>query len=411
MKRFWKNWTEGQSRLELVLAGAMAAALLFSMISISLTQGALAVALAVWIVLLVRGERKFEAPGFFWPLVAYAALSLLAAALSVNPGLSFKDSRDLLLLLVVPLTLAALRRSADLKLALAAFLGSAYAASLYAVAYEVLEGAPGQRIKGFMAHYMTQAGILTVFAAFALGLLLFGRGKRRIAWAGGLALAGLAIVLTLTRSAWIGLALALAVVLFLWKPKALLALPVIAGLAFLVAPASVRARALSIFTMRDTSNIARVQYARAGLRIIADYPIHGTGPDTVDMVFQDPKYGLGELAKRNVHLHSNIIQIAAERGLPALLAWLAFVALAAASLWRKARERGAGGSRDPVIAGALSVLVAFFVAGFFEYNFGDSEIAQILLVLLSIPFAAARKAGDPAGADAVSGPGAPDGRG
>ena len=36
------------------------------------------------------------------------------------------------------------------------------------------------------------------------------------------------------------------------------------------------------------------------------------------------------------------------------------------------------------------------VAGFFEYNFGDSEFLMLLLVLMTLPFAAAR--GDEAGA-------------
>jgi O-antigen ligase len=112
------------------------------------------------------------------------------------------------------------------------------------------------------------------------------------------------------------------------------------------------------------------------------------------MVFQDPKYGLGIRAKHNVHLHSNPIQIAAERGVVTLLAWLAFIGLAFAGLWKiwKApvidAERGT--LRRKTAIGALAALTAFFVAGFFEYNFGDSEIAQLLLILLALPFAARR---------------------
>jgi hypothetical protein len=44
----------------------------------------------------------------------------------------------------------------------------------------------------------------------------------------------------------------------------------------------------------------------------------------------------------------------------------------------------------PLAAGALAALLALFTAGFFEYNFGDSEITTLFLYLLTIPFAAVR---------------------
>ena len=33
-------------------------------------------------------------------------------------------------------------------------------------------------------------------------------------------------------------------------------------------------------------------------------------------------------------------------------------------------------------------LVIFFTAGFFEYNFGDSEVALFFLLIITLPFAA-----------------------
>lgn len=106
------------------------------------------------------------------------------------------------------------------------------------------------------------------------------------------------------------------------------------------------------------------------------------------MVFQNPKYGLPELAKRNVHLHSNIIQIGAERGISALLVWLVFIGWAFLSLLRLLRDKNS--IFRPVTAGTLAALVGLFVAGFFEYNFGDSEITVLLLYLITIPFALAK---------------------
>ncbi len=408
MMKIIRDFVSGRPAGDIVLASALAAALLFSMISISLAQGFLAIALIVWLILLARGKRRFETPVFFWALAAYAGLSLLSSAASVNPRISFWDSRDLLLILAVPVTLAAVRRRADLTLALSALFLSAAVNGVYAVFCRFATTA--ERIRAFMGHYMTQAGLTALFISLVLGLLFAGFGRRKSAAAGraevkgirieravlaaGFLLASAANILTYTRGAWIGLAAALAVAVFLWKPKALILLPVIAALGFLAAPKPVKDRALSIFTMRDDSNVARVQYFKAGVKIISDYPLLGTGPDTVDMVFQDEKYGLGYLAKHNVHLHSNIIQIAAERGLVTLAAWLAFIGLALAGLGRLWRLPETGFSfwaaRRKLAAGGLAALTSLFVAGFFEYNFGDSEIAQLLFILITLPFAARR---------------------
>ena len=41
-------------------------------------------------------------------------------------------------------------------------------------------------------------------------------------------------------------------------------------------------------------------------------------------------------------------------------------------------------------ATALAALVAMLTAGLFEYNFGDSEFLMLFLLLITLPFAAAR---------------------
>ena len=102
-------------------------ALLFSFISISCTQALLGLAFIAWLAGLVRKDWKGRLPAFFWPLIGYAAWSLLAAALSVTPELSFMDSRDMLLFLIVPMAVLGLTAAADLALAARAVLVSAAA--------------------------------------------------------------------------------------------------------------------------------------------------------------------------------------------------------------------------------------------------------------------------------------------
>jgi O-antigen ligase len=127
---------------------------------------------------------------------------------------------------------------------------------------------------------------------------------------------------------------------------------------------------------------------KAGIKIIKDFPVLGTGPDTVEMVFQDPKYGLSEVAKKNVHLHNNFTQIAAERGIPTLLAWLVFIGWAFFSLIPILKNRDS--PVFPYAATAGAAVLALVTAGFFEYNFSDSEIAVLFLYLITVPWASKR---------------------
>ena len=376
-----KNPWEAAAILAIVLAA------LLSFISISATQGFLALALIFLIVLLIQKRRRLAFPAFFWPLLVFAGLSLVSSFLSVNPGMSLMDSKDLLLFLIVPLVYTTIVQKEELRLVVNAVLVSSLASSLYSLYGYFFLAYPGERVKGFMGHYMTQAGLLLLFGSLALGTIFFGRGKMRLVWGAGLGLAAAALVMTLTRSGWIGLAAGLCLIVLLWRPKALILVPLLAGLVFIVSPQTVKKRALSIFSLRGASNRERVQYFNAGMKIIRDFPLFGTGPDTVDMVFQNPKYGLGDSAKRNVHLHNNFLQIAAERGIVALAAWAAFIVWAFSQLGRIVKNRTNKKSRpDPLAAGALAALAAFVVAGFFEYNFGDSEVVTLLLLIVTLPF-------------------------
>jgi O-antigen ligase len=392
MKDFLKPLTSGKGAWETLILAASVLALLSALLSISLEQIFLALALVAGIVLLFQKKRAFAAPAFFWPLLVYVGLSLVATAFSKSIPLSLSDDKGMLIYLAVPILLAAFTRVNEFELPYAALFVSALVSAVYAAGYflVVFKGTldTAHRVRAFMSHYMTQGGVCLLFCALALAFVFFKRGKTRIVWAAGFAFGVGALLLTLMRSGWIGIGVALCVLLALWKPKLILLVPVLVVLVYFASPHSVKARILSIFSLQGYSNAERVEYAKAGLKIIKDYPLFGTGPKTVSIVFQDPKYGLSELARRNVHLHSNIIQIAAERGLFALLAWLAFIVTAFVSLIRLLK------TRDPALyaaaAGALAALAAFFVAGFMEYNFGDAEVATLLLFIITLPFAMER---------------------
>jgi len=359
--------------------------IMFSFLSISICQIFLGLTLILWAALLIKNKQKPSFPTFFWAMLAYIVLSLLACMRSDNPGVSFKDSRELLLFLLVPVIYTSFKTLKQIEWSTYALAFSATASIVFSFGYFLIKSAPGERVTGFMGHYMTQAGLLMLFSALGLSMFLFGRSKIRYLWGLGFGLAAAALALTLTRSAWIGLLVIAAVVLLFYKPRTLILVPIAIGLFFLFSPPHMKNRALSIFNPKAYSNSQRIEYLKAGLAIIKDYPLTGTGPNTVHVIFQRPKYDLSEEARNNVHLHNNIIQIAAERGIPTLIAWLTFMAWILQSLLKRRRDREQAGF--PYFIAATAGLLAFLAAGMFEYNFGDSEVFMLFLYLITLPFA------------------------
>ncbi len=361
---------------------------LFSMVSISLSQIFLAHAFVVLVILVAKKQIKVSFPPFFWGMIVYCALSILASFFSVNPGVSLIDSKDLLLFLIIPIVYMGLRQTNEIKRANLALLASAYVSIFYSLFTYVFKAAPGERVQGFMGHYMTQAGVMLLFGALALSIFIFSRDKARFFWGLGFLLSVLILILTSTRSAWIGMIIATSVILFFFKPKTLIFIPIATALILFLSPKEVKNRALSIFSTRSYSNAQRLEYLNAGIKIIKEYPIFGTGPNTVEMEFQNPKYGLSEEAKQNVHLHNNILQIAAERGIPTLLVWFVFLVWLLISLIKLVPNKDP--TLFPLTVAAIAAFLAHFAAGFFEYNFADAEVAALFFYIITIPFAQAR---------------------
>jgi O-antigen ligase len=87
-----------------------------------------------------------------------------------------------------------------------------------------------------------------------------------------------------------------------------------------------------------------------------------------------------------LHLHSTPLQLAFDRGLPALVFWLWIVWL----FWRTAAggEKSLRDSSDTnsygLLLGATGALAGFFASSLVNYNFGDGEVALLFWWLLGI---------------------------
>jgi O-antigen ligase len=370
----------------------IAACLGLIQLSIFLGQGVLfSLAALVWLAVVIRERSWPRLPAFALPLAVYAILTLTSAAFSVNPRASFIDSRQLFLLLMVPIVMQFARgeraaKTIDVIIAIGAAGALVGIVQFAVLGYNHLEARP----HGLLGHYMTYSGVLMLVVCAAVARLLFQ--PRDWIWPAVAVPALLvALALTFTRNAWGGTFLAVLCLLALKNWKLILVGPVLIALGFAVAPADIRARALSSFNSQDASRRDRAAMLEIGQAIVRDHPVFGVGPEMIDDVYARYRPPTA-VNPTNPHLHNVPVQIAAERGLPALAAWLWFVGVALRDLYRQMRR----GPARPVAAAGLAAVVAMLGAGLLEYNFGDSEFLMLLLGLITLPFAAARDRGTPA---------------
>ncbi|MDQ5844133.1 MAG: O-antigen ligase family protein [Acidobacteriota bacterium] len=248
------------------------------------------------------------------------------------------------------------------------------------------------RASGFFGHYVTYAEVLQFVLALTLGLFVSLLIKR--SWAGALlfiALVGFtfALVLTVTRAVWLGCLVSTLIILLLAVRRrtliaiGLLAIPlIIAGLFILQ-----QKRNVGFFDSNDGSTTWRETVWREGFSLLVSKPRHlliGVGMDSIKGHWRE--WGLfdgGRIPKG--HMHSNFLQIALERGLPALILWLGFMFVYARTLWSCLRERQKLHWMDRgILLGALGGLVGFFLSGIVHYNWGDSEVVMVFYFIMGL---------------------------
>jgi O-antigen ligase len=370
-------------------AAALFGVAAFTQLSIAVAQALLLVAIVCWVGGLAIRRERIQVPVFFYPLLAYAGWTLLSAAFSPDPRASFVDCKQLALFLIVPATYRLVRGSrASTMLMVVMSVGAAIAA--YGIfQYGLLHyDQLNQRPQGTLGHYMTYSGVLMLVIGTALAKLLFD-SRERVWPALVMPALVMAIALTSTRMAWVGVCAAAAVLLIMKDFRLLAILPLAAAITFAAAGPAITHRLMSMFDANDPTRRDRVAMLIEGEHMVRDHPLFGVGPNMVETVY--PQYRVPEAVQTlNPHLHNVPMQIAAERGLPALALWLVFVVVLARGLWQRMRTR----QLRTVTAAAVAALIGMLAAGLFEYNFGDSEFLMLFLLLITLPFSADRPDSD-----------------
>jgi O-antigen ligase len=354
-------------------------------VSIAVTETFLFASVLWRVTELARHRTKLYIPRVFWFWLAWATLEVLVWLHSPAMKAGQGEIRHLLLIASLFLALPALDRVADRVAVwrgvfLTATLSSSFLIGTFLWRLRYYRGELDPvvylRTGGLLHHWMIY-GIVEVLV-FG-GLLEFAHlyPEQRRWWAPALAINGVAIVVSLTRMLWVCCLLLLVLHLAWRRSRWIWAVPLIPFAAFLLAGSQVRSRITTSLDPDYYSNAERVQMLRVGWKMIRDRPVTGVGPGRVEELYTSYLSPADPAPAYHGHLHNNLVQLAAEFGLPLTGAAILFVAILFYDLRRRCQRARDRDSAFLSRTGMLG-LIGFLVAGMFDYTYGHS-LALILL--------------------------------
>jgi O-antigen ligase/polysaccharide polymerase Wzy-like membrane protein len=247
------------------------------------------------------------------------------------------------------------------------------------------------RATGFFGHWVTYAEVLQLIASLALGIFL-ARNRKRSAAGVLLALAVVGLVfalgMTVTRASWIGFAVSAVAMLLLTSSRRTIV--IVGACAIPLVLASVvllqQKRSIGFFDKKDQSTSWREMVWKEGFHLLISNPRHlvfGVGMDSIKGHWRE--WGLFDNGRLPIgHMHSNLLQIALERGLPALIVWLILLGAYLRMLWRITRRAALDDFARGLAVGALGGVLGFFTSGLVHYNWGDSEVVTVLYFIMGL---------------------------
>lgn len=382
--------------------------LLFPTYQPALTALALICVGAVW---LRPGRSILPATPFNKPLLLWGAAIMGAMAVTADPDLTLPKATGLILGLAVWRFMAVwLDSPGRIKLALVVFwlLGGGFllvglfsANWQFEVAFvqKLLPALPPRLITLPEAndgvHTNELAAVILFYLPLAAALLGWG-GRRRGWWGLALLVLGGLLLLTQSRSGWLGGLAGLAVLpLLAWRGRTRPGhwLILLAGGGLLLA-AGVLAWATLAPTLPEETAIGTLQTIpfrfevwRWGVAALHDFPLTGPGLGTFRrVVFRF--YPIHVPAGYDIaHAHNIFLQVALDSGLPGLLAYSWLLGL----MWRTGRELG---NREdwlrPVALGLLGGLVALHTYGLTDALAPGSKPFLLFWLLLGLLTACGR---------------------
>jgi O-antigen ligase len=249
------------------------------------------------------------------------------------------------------------------------------------------------RAQGTLGHYVIFAEMLMLIGCLTWAMLLIVQpqqtGLRVLFGVVFLALTA-TIFLTETRAALGGLAAGcfLATLMLagkrsrIWATAALLVLVIAAG--FWIH----HTRGKGWTGAQDPGTHFRTMMWEDGMRLVRLHPWFGVGMETIRNHWPEWNIRAYTLYHDQSHFHSDMIQVAVERGLTTLAAWLWFEVAYVIFLFRLAgKARRHSRFATGVVVGILASFIAFLVPSLVHYNLGEESLVMIFFFYFGLAVA------------------------
>jgi O-antigen ligase len=370
------------------------------------TPLALALILLTWLCRRIAFGRFTIPTALDVPLALLLLMTLLAAFLSADPGLSQAKVWGIVLQLAVfygvansvrtprhVLRMAGLLVALAVAVALLAVVGTDWQATrlldlphIYDRLPRLIEGLPGSGVAPgqTLFHPREVGGTLALLLPLPLALLFFGTVRwLRLLSAVALLLGGLVLLLSLSLQAFLGLGMALFLIA-VWRTRwALLTLP--AGLLALAVwlwsygPLRAALALLSLDHVIGVGVVLRLEIWSRALAMIGDMPYTGIGLNSFPLILAHfyPGFVLGT----EVHAHNFFLQTAVDLGLPGLLALLWLLVAFAYTVIQGYRATGRRDDRV-ILVGLAAGVLAFVGNGLVDaITLGAKPVAGLFAML------------------------------
>jgi O-antigen ligase len=367
-------------------------------LSIAVSQIALGLAL---LVMLYRWVFLKEAPpvtGLEKTAALLAVWALVMIPFSTNVPQSLIFYRRFYLFAVIWVAASAAVTERRRLLLLGFLLAGSLAISIYGQIHhtQLAGGFMSQRMT-VVFNAMTSGALLMMAILVAVGFLIVQGISRRTKVVIAVAISPviLGLIMTMTRSAQLGLLAGLGLMLLLAKPRLfgmflgllLLVTAVLAVFGENMMSERLWSRINPQYVLAGDNTSLRLEMWGGGLEMVKAHPITGVGDRGLEEI--SPDYYTSPNNLYFGHLHNNIVQMAVIWGIPGLIFGQAFVFAGLWFLvkrWRTLRRRPAGLRATPAqsgwVLGAIGVWISFYIAGLTEWYFGDAETMLIYLAIL-----------------------------
>lgn len=368
--------------------------------------------LGIGLVLLLLFRQKMNFPRIWIPLAAFFLWTALADVLSPDPWGGRAQLKKFFVFFFIPLLYSVFATQfSKTYYMMVAWTATATASGLWGLGQFVWKyfhakkagedfyvTYVGHRITGFESHWMTFGALQLSVLSLLLAQCFFSDRKMPRWTYGSIFVLGAAILLGETRSVWLATACAVLYLVWVWRPKMTLALPVIALVAFALAPATTRERLRSVLDPHGETDSNRHRYVTfwTGVEMVKAHPWFGLGPEQIRRQFNTyvPAYIEKPLPVGYYgHLHNIYVQYAAERGIPGLLLLLWVIGMTAFDCLRAVTRLGRKRSQQLFwLHGTVAVIIGVLAGGLFEYNLGDSEVLMMFTSVVALGYAAVDQA-------------------